>query len=335
MVVHTYSSLGHYADHLAPIFAALPEELRGGHFAPREGSWWGARAPQPLDGLWLVASYTDARALGQARRVVYVEHGAGQTYNGDERSRDHGAFSGGRGLDNVVLFLAPHETVAARWRAAYPHVPAVAVGCPKLDRWHREPFPGFTPKSSFSAGPTVAFTFHHQGGLCPETTWAVPHYREHLRATAEALRGVGAAVIGHGHPRAAPLLERLWAACGVEWVPSSAEVFTRADLLVADNTSLLPEFASLGRPVVWLNAPWYRRGVDHGGRFWAWPEGQRVVDDPADLVPGVLDGLRDPPLIARARAEMVASIYSAVDGAAAKRAAEAIAAVAGAVPFGA
>jgi hypothetical protein len=50
-------------------------------------------------------------------------------------------------------------------------------------------------------------------------------------------------------------------------------------MLIADNTSMLYEFAYLGRPTAVLNAPWYRREASHGLRFWDAIPGQ-MFDDP-------------------------------------------------------
>ena len=46
------------------------------------------------------------------------------------------------------------------------------------------------------------------------------------------------------------------------------EVMERSTLYICDNSSTLYEFASTGRPVVVLNAPWFRRDIEHGLRFW-------------------------------------------------------------------
>ena len=51
---------------------------------------------------------------------------------------------------------------------------------------------------------------------------------------------------------------RFYEAHGIEYVPDFDDVLRRADVYACDNSSTLYEFASTGRPVVVLNAPWYR-----------------------------------------------------------------------------
>lgn len=138
LILDAYASAPHYAAHIEPVWAALPPEARGTFWTARARDRWGTPVPArwPLDRLVLVASYVDARRA-RPRPVVYLEHGAGQTYPGDSRSAGHPSYSGGRELDHVVLFLCPSGVVADRWSARYPDVPAVVVGCPYLDRWHR------------------------------------------------------------------------------------------------------------------------------------------------------------------------------------------------------
>jgi glycosyltransferase involved in cell wall biosynthesis len=112
----------------------------------------------------------------------------------------------------------------------------------------------------------------------------------------------------------------------VSALQTSTKTFVAGGFL-AHNTSALPEFASLGKPVVWMNAPWYRRGMNHGGRFWEWPAGQVQVDAPTELAAAVEAALEDPPAVAEARAAMLAKVYVATDGKATERAVAAIAAM--------
>lgn len=263
-----------------------------------------------------MAGWRDAQTVRPAP-VVYLEHGAGQSYDGDRTAVGCGSYSGGLGLDHARLFLCPSRAVADRWNDAYPEVPAVAVGCPKLDRWHAQP-------RGIARGPaprTVAVTFHWECRLVPETRSAFGHY-------ARALPRLAACpdwrLLGHGHPRMWGRLRREWRRLGVPHTPDLADVLDQADLLIGDNTSALPEFASTGRPVVWLSAPWYRREVDHGGRFWRWPEGQVHVEHPSDLVAAVTEALADAPAVRAARDAMMREVYAYTDGRAAQRAADAI-----------
>jgi hypothetical protein len=317
VLIDAYASLRHYAEHLAPVWAALPAELRGSFYSPSRTEQWG----QPLDRardrgrLVLVASWRDAQTVGPSP-LVYVEHGAGQSYDGDPRSAGNGSYSGGHALDRVRLFLCPNQQVADRWQARYPEARTAVVGCPKLDAWHAA-----APWAERTVGrPVVAVTFQLECPLVPETRSAWGHYDHHLPALVADPRWQ---VLGHGHPRLWGAIRRRWRDLHTEHTPDLADVLDRADLLVADNTSALYEFASTGRPVLVLNAPWYRRHVDHGLRFWSHPPGLQV-DRPADLVAGVARALADPPAARAIRARATAHVYAHTDGQAARRAAEAI-----------
>jgi hypothetical protein len=317
----TYASLPHYARHLQPIAAALDVEQRA--WSPR-GQSWGAAPGRDLnrwraDDVALVASYADAAKLRGAR-LVYVEHGAGQTYAGDPKARRHPSYAGGVSrapvFERVALFVVPSERVAALWRDQYPDARVVVAGCPFLDPWHRGERP--TP-----ARPCVAITFHWRCPLVPETQSALDHFDRVLPRLVSWLRHHGVDVIGHGHPRLWGAIERRWRALHVEPVQSWPDVLDRASVLIGDNTSALFEFASLDRPVVVLNAPWYRRDVEHGLRFWSAVPGVQV-DEPDDLIPTIEAQLLDVTLGASERQRAASVAYAHADGRAAARAAEAI-----------
>lgn len=447
-MIHLYASLRHYADHLWPIWLALPEELRGLAWSPRRSDWWSSpytarTLPGPHEPV-LVASWVDYRRVAP-RPVVFVEHGAGQSYECDSRSAGDPSYSGGRLRDRVVLYVVPNELVAANCRREQPHVAVAVVGCPKLDPWHamlaasdvpaslpgpsgdgnpdqgvggaqppepsrgeaephpgdpcegsahgalapgprgatvppagpaeRSAFPPHRPTASLrmaratgrtaalahdagwsskaarwahnpevagsspapatgnglpfpsqrdSERPVIAFTFHWDCPLVPETRSAWPHYDRALPQLLTELDALGLDVLGHGHPRMWRTLARRWNQLGVAAVQELATVLDQADVLVADNTSALFEFASLGKPVVVLNAPWYRRDAHHGLRFWQHADVGVQVDGPELLVEAVCAALADPPVLAANRARVVEAVYPVRDGKAAQRAAQAV-----------
>lgn len=321
MPVDFYASLTHYADHLDAVADALGDQV--GHRWYRFPGAFGPRWSQ-LPDRWsyddgapvVVASWVDARHIATAGRpVIYLEHGAGQTYPGDPASADHPSYAGGAD-HQAVLYLCPSERVADRWRARYPRARVAVVGCPKLDPWHAVPF---VPQVGSL---TVALTFHWDCTLVPETRWALPHYDGHLAAVVQGLADQGVRVIGHGHPRAVGKLRQVWDRVGIEHVADLGDVMDQAHVLVGDNTSALYEFASLDRPVVVLNAPWYRRHVHHGLRFWDLVPGVQV-DHPDDLLAAIRDAL-GPDSGRASRQAAVDVVYAARDGHAAARAAAAI-----------
>jgi hypothetical protein len=277
-----------YRHHLEPVYAALPARYRGnGHSSSA-----------------LVSSASDLTlALRQGyRRLAYLEHGIGQPYSGAL------GYPGGPGRQHVGLFLSPNETAAAADRTRYPEAHVVLVGDPRLDTLpEREP------------GPLrVAVSFHWQCDVCPESRSALAWYRRALPELARV-----APLLGHGHPRAARELERLWTGMGVVWEPSWDEVLRRADVYVCDNSSTLYEFASTGRPVVVLNAPWYRREVSHGLRFWQAANVGVQVHHPDELAAAVELALEDRPEQQAARQAALRLAYAHPTGAA-RRAARAL-----------
>jgi hypothetical protein len=246
--------------HLRPIWEALPEELRGTVSFKKSP---GLRDTSP-DDVWLVAGYGCIRPLGN-RRIIYVEHGAGQSYT-SMRDRHRGHYSGGPHPDNVIGYVCPSETVAARWDK-----PTVVVGCPALDSVQADP------------RRAVVITFHFDcWQVCPETRSARFHYLDHLHEIVQWIRDDRKQPLGHWHPRDGRA-SGIWRQLRIESEPDPDRALGRADLVIADNSSFQYEAAALGIPNVALNAPWYRRDVEHGMRFWSHPPGV-MVDDADELM---------------------------------------------------
>lgn len=328
MTIDALASERHFAEHLAPVWHALPDVLRG-RFLVGDPALVAEVARLGIDaapattvtGPLLVASYGDlrrGRRLG-ATRFGYLEHGAGQSYAGDPRTADHPSYAGGRDHDDVALFLVPSEAVADRWRSAYPRARVEVVGSPRV-----EALPAREPAGDSTV---IAVTSHFRCGISPETRPAFDHHRHAVAALARTHT-----LIGHGHPRDHERLAVAWRRMRMEPVPRFDDVCRRADLLIGDNTSALFEFAATGRPVVVLDAPWYRRDVRHGLRFWDAADVGVRVGRPEDLAGAVTTALADPPERRAERERVVAAVYARPSGGAAAAAADAIAAVLGTTP---
>lgn len=282
------STFQHYHDHLWPIIEGL--RLRGHEVADlttwRNGDFANYRHPKDLrleqPDLWLVAGRVDADHVAP-QRCVYVEHGAGQTYDADLRSQNHPSYSTGV-IPNAAVYLCPNRFVQAR--RARTGVLSVMVGSPKLDQYPA----GMHSEVDVRA---VAFAFHWDCELVPETRSAFDHYLPDAKRIAIALRRRGIVPVAHAHPRIARRARWHLERAGFEWWDVD-DVLTKAAMLCADNTSLLYEFAALDRPIVVLNAPWYRRHVHHGLRFWECIPGIEV-DEPGEVYDAVVESLSSDP----------------------------------------
>jgi hypothetical protein len=254
-----------------------------------------------------------------AKRVrstpILFEHGAGQSYG-----NRHASYVGGKGRETVKLFVVPNEQAAARNRRYYPTTPNVIVGSPRLDE-----LAGIGRAVSADGRPTVAISFHWRSPVAPEAGTALDHYAAALPELRARLEADGIRLIGHGHPRAWPELEPIYTRAGIEPVRWCPEVVARADLYAVDNSSTLFEFAGLGRPVVVLNSPTYRRDVNFGLRFWSEADVGLQVNEPDELFATLLLALVDPPEVAEIRAGIVDRLYPVRDGSSARLAADAVA----------
>ena len=161
------------------------------------------------------------------------------------------------------LFLAPNEFIRRKTAKAIPGAPQVVIGTPKLDKWADL---NTKVTKEHKVKPTVCISFHWNGeNVSKEASNAFLHYREVLD---ELANQPDFTLIGHGHPKYMWFLEQEYQARGIEPVHDFEEVMERADLYVNDCSSTMYEFCVTGKPVVILNAPWFRRDVNLGIRFW-------------------------------------------------------------------
>lgn len=285
----------HYVDHLAPLWHALPPDGRGPFWCSTRQAYdratargvpaerWrpGGRALKAARryGHVAVAGWGDTRLLTWRPRLVLCEHGAGQSYTGTAAGHPH--YAGGRQRDRVDVFLCPSWPAhRANEAVARPGQRVVMVGPMRLDPWLGRPRQARDPDGP----PTVAVSFHWNCNLVPETRWAFPHYADAVETLAD---DTGMTVVGHAHPRAWPTLRAFYEKVGIPAWPDFDTVLDSADVYVCDNSSTLYEFAATGRPVVVLNAPWYRRDVRHGLRFWEYADVGVNVSSPAELAEAV------------------------------------------------
>lgn len=314
----------HFLDHLAPVWRALPAELRGSvyvadlevaararyHGLDRVVIGWPYRGTRL--GPILAASYGDLRVCSRTRRpVILFEHGAGQSYSDRHRS-----YAGGTGRDHVALFIVPNAQAADRNARFYPNTPNAIVGCPKVDELLALEPPAAEPV-------VAAVSFHWRCDVVPETGTALDDFAPELDRARRTLAAAGVELIGHGHPRILAEASAAYRAAGIAVVDTFAEVAARAHLYAVDNSSTLFEFAALDRPVVVLNARAYRRNVQHGLRFWTEAD-VGLNAEPGQLADTILAALEDRPEVARSRRAAVARTYPCTDGTSADRAASAI-----------
>lgn len=303
-------SLPHFSSRLAPLWHSLPERFRGPYYARGRSLQVAIDAgvevrhgvpKQSERELVVVASHEDYRAVRPAR-VIMVAHGAGQRYS-DGKALHHQSYSGGKNRERVVLNITAGEYDASACREAGQE--AVAAGPYHIERW--------LPRSSgaLSRGlqaPTIAFSFHADHHVTQETRWSFPHYQEEIvRLIKECSFSYN--FVGHCHPRMWSFMRTFWPRLKIPFLLNFSEVLDEADLYVCDSSSSMYEFAATGRPVLALNAPWYRKSVHHGLRFWDAVPGFQV-DEPEDLLAGIKTALDDDADLQAIRQHAVQYVYS-------------------------
>ena len=336
MKLDFFARRAHYLDHMAPVWNALPGARRGAFHVAEELEPYARqelREPQieifeggvPAgDNPILTAAYGDLNKVirNPDRKTITMEHGVTQ---GFQTASYPSAKIGNR--DRVDLALLPNEYVASRFRAVR-ETPCEVIGTPKMDRWYYPPF--FDPDQSlytqfykFSPEhkPVLAIAFHwgDKNSDPPESGSAFEHYRKVLPELATRYQ-----VIGHSHPLASPEHRQEIERAGIEWVDDFRDVLRRADVYLNDLSSTMYEFLLTGKPVIILNAPWFRRDVHWGIRFWEYSDVGLMVEHPGELFNAIDQTLKEYCTIcAEARRRAVADLYPYA-GDSALRAAEVI-----------
>lgn len=270
----------------------------------------------------VVANISDAMTKTEYSwlRLILVNHGAGQSYIGEGGKRNK-SYAGGYGRHNVALFLNPNDYSNKLDEMKYPYAEHIVVGCPKMDEWHLKTLSNQINKWDGKSKPVIAISFHWDCHVVPETRSAWEHFKSAISGLADNKDWI---VLGHGHPRILDELSVVYESCGIEVVRRFDDVLERANLYVADHMSTLYEFASTDRPVVVLNAPWYRRDVNHGLRFWDCANVGVNCNSPGSLIKKIYEALEDSEEQKKMREDAVNTVYKYRDGQAAQRSVEVI-----------
>lgn len=254
------------------------------------------------------------KSLNEIKRpTVLVSHGAGQTYISKEYEYQSIALR-----KHIVLDIVPNKYMKKVIINSLHGNEVRVVGCPKLDFWHKN------FKKPINHKPVIAISFHFDRKLVSETRTAFPHFKSGLVKLANYSREKGWRILGHGHPLIIDELTPYYEELGFEIVRNFNDVMSMADVYICDNSSTLYEFASTDRSVVVLNAPWYRREVEHGLRFWEHADVGVNCDSPEDLIPAIEEALKDSEEQKKLRRKSVQAVYEVTDGTASKKAAKAI-----------
>ena len=321
-----YARRTHFIDHMVPVWNALPDEIRGTFYIPRVLLAYTKKRVTDIEKLYplncrsdkptscveipfarnaiVTSAYGDMQLAAHynERPLILMEHGVGLTFN-QANGRTVSGYGGGEGYRaNVSLFLAPNEYIAAKTRATFPDASQVVIGTPKMDPW-AENFNA--PKHKRPDEPVVCIAFHWDGSaVAPEAGNAWEYYRKFLPILKDKVH-----LIGHAHPKIMDKLEFQYQKMGIPVVKNFDDVLNTADLYINDCSSTLYEFCVTGKPVVVLNAPWFRRWFNHGIRFWDYCDVGMVCDKPDQLLERIEEALEDPTYMRTRRKRYVNELY--------------------------
>ena len=281
-MIYAYATEQHYRDHIAPIVDTYPGEV----------TWITTPAECPQGSWIIVASRRDVQKCKQ-HRVIHVEHGAGQRYGMDAGGPE-------MAYPHVELFLAPRQEVADRTENLYPNAVRAAIGSPHVERLQQ-----LRRESGHNATYVQVIAFHWDSTVAPEARSAFGHYQGILPRIADVFPNL----VGHCHPRQINLIKPVYEQAGIVFEDDWIRLARQTSVLIVDNSSIMWEAAALDIPIVVLNAPHYRRDVNHGLRFWDHANVGLQVNDPDQLVDAIAWTLQNPGTSKEARAIAAAAVY--------------------------
>jgi hypothetical protein len=289
MKLDFFARRDNYVDHLSPIWKIFPEQLRGNFFVDQRNFGY-AIFELGTPGVIIYNGYTPAgqgpiltcaygdmsrAARNEGRKIISMEHGTGHTFG-------TASYPDGQGRRSLVsLALMPNEFTANKARVVRD-THCEIIGTPKTDEL-------IPPSKVFSRPvdkPVIAIGFHwgDRKSSPPESGSAWEHYKIVLPVLKAKY---GENLIAHGHPLSWGVFRPVFEREGIEFVEDFRDVCRRADVYINDLSSTLYEFLVTGKPVVVLNAPWFRREVNYGIRFWDYSNVGINVENPAELLPAI------------------------------------------------
>jgi len=341
MKIDALVSMARMADHLAPVWRKLPENVRGTFWVHDRALKETQRNHRDIffqsfrnkTGAMMLKGYrypvitscggSISSIVRSGRQPIIMEHSCGDTFGFPRVLSPMSLIkSTAKYYDKTLLYLAPGYHAAEIFKKNRPGIPVEIIGCPKLDKWHKK-----IGEKERNDPPVVVISFtwdwqdkHWSSRYAKLIKGAWSHYVNYL----PKLLDQSWVLYGNCHPKMTKKAKGIFAHLGIPFIERFDEVLEKADLYICDISSTIFEFASTGRPVILLNAPWHDKKVKQGLRFWKAADVGIQVDGPNELIPAIERALEDPPEVQRRREEILDYVYPIRDGTAAERAAKAI-----------
>lgn len=296
----------HHIKHAMAVWGALPDNLRGNFYTKAHDY------AESENKLTLVSSYGDLKIVSHlGRKAIFMEHGIGLHYR-----TIHASYAGSlKDRECVVLRLSPNKLHAATERKVLK-CPVVVVGVPKMDVWAGKKYS--KPRRN---NLTIAASFHFDATVCPETRSA---WRYYIRGVSDLNHDYN--VLGHAHPRLFRKLNNVYKNMSIKPEGDFEVIMRKADIYMCDNSSTIYEFAFLGKPIILLNSPLYRKNVNHEGnpRFWRHADIGYNVEKPSELAKAVEWTYSNWDINRLRQKQIVKEMFTFTDGKCAQRAVDAI-----------